>query len=57
MNDFNRPLPALDRTTPWYSYLSYQQCCLSLGIRESLTKWLRYNTYFKQNFNENEVNG
>jgi hypothetical protein len=44
--------PALDKTTPWYEYLSYQECCRSLNRPESLTKWIRYHQYYKNDFKE-----
>lgn len=37
----------LDNTTSWYEYLSYQECCRSLNIKESLSKFIKYNTYYK----------
>jgi len=45
-------LPTLDPTTPYYEYLSYQECCRSLNIPENLTKWLRYQQYYKNDFKE-----
>jgi len=39
--------PELDPTTPWFEYLSYQECCRSLGVKESLTRFMRYNQYYK----------
>lgn len=37
----------LDPTTPWFEYLSYQECCRSLNLKESLTRFQRYNEYYK----------
>lgn len=37
----------LDRTTPWYEWLSYLECCNSLKVRPSLTGFLRYNAYYR----------
>lgn len=51
MNEYIK-FPPLDKTTPWYSYLSYQECCKSLGVDESLTRWIRYNNYYKNQFKE-----
>lgn len=40
-------LPELDPTTAWYEFLSYQECCWSLGVKPSVNKFIRYNQYFK----------
>jgi len=40
--------PTLDPTTPWYEFNSYLECCYSLGIKPSLTKFMRYNDYYKK---------
>ena len=37
----------LDPTTPWFEWLSYQECCCSLGVTPSLTRFMWYNEYFK----------
>ena len=37
----------LDSTTPWYEYLSYLECCVSLGVESSLTRWIRYTNYYR----------
>ena len=37
----------LDSTTPWYEFLSYQECCYSLGCKPSITRFVRYNRYYK----------
>jgi hypothetical protein len=37
----------LDPTTAWFEWLSYQECCWSLGVTPSLGKFMRYNEYFK----------
>jgi hypothetical protein len=52
----NEKLPALDPTTPWYEYLSYQECCRSLNRPERLSGWLRYQQYYKNNFKEGKNN-
>jgi hypothetical protein len=39
--------PALDPTTSFYEFNSYLECCRSLGVTPSLTKFIRYNEYFK----------
>ena len=37
----------LDPTTPWYEYLSYQECCKSLGVNESMNRFIKYNNYYR----------
>jgi hypothetical protein len=37
----------LDPTTPWYEFLSYQECCWSLGVPVRLGSFMRYNAYLK----------
>ena len=53
-NQMNK-LEALDITTPWYEYLSYRECCNSLKVKESLTKWINYQKLYKNNFKEHEL--
>ena len=36
-----------DPTAPWYEFISYLRCCESLKVTPSLTKFIRYNEYFK----------
>ena len=43
----SRPYHVFDYTTPWFEWLSYLECCASLGIEPSHGGWLRYNAYFK----------
>ena len=45
--------PALDPTTPWYEFNSYCECCYSLGFDPSLSKWMKYNQYYKKYGNKN----
>lgn len=45
-------LNKLDPTTPWYEFNSYCECCYSLGVTPSVTKFIRYNNYYKESFNE-----
>lgn len=40
-------LVALDPTTPWYEFNSYLECCTSLGVEPSMTKFIRYNEYYR----------
>jgi hypothetical protein len=37
----------LDPTTPWFEWLSYSEACESLGFKPSLTRFLRYNAYYR----------
>jgi len=36
----------LDVTTPWYEFLSYLECCNSLCIKPSITRFVAYNRYY-----------
>ena len=38
----------LDSTTPWYEFLSYLECCDSLNKTPSVTRFTRYNAYFRK---------
>jgi hypothetical protein len=40
--------PNLDPTTPWYEFLSYQECCWSLGRPVRIQSFMRYNRYLKE---------
>ena len=40
--------PALDPTTPWYEFLSYQYCCWSLNRPVRLSSFIRYNNYLNE---------
>ena len=44
----NSEFPALDPTTPWFEFLSYQECCWSLNRPVRLGSFMRYNTYLKE---------
>jgi hypothetical protein len=44
----NSKFPTLDPTTPWYEFLSYQECCWSLGRPVRLTSFMWYNAYLKE---------
>lgn len=46
--DAQNGFPVLDPTTPWYEFLSYQECCWSLEKPVSLTRFMRYNNYLKE---------
>lgn len=54
-HDLNR-LPILDPTNSNYNFLSYLECCQSLNVIPSITKFVKYNEYWKDNFNEEENN-
>lgn len=40
--------PTLDPTTPWFEFLSYQECCWSLGRPVRIQSFMRYNAYLKE---------
>lgn len=44
----NSEFPTLDPTTPWYEFLSYQECCWSLGRPVRIQSFIRYNAYLKE---------
>lgn len=39
--------PALDPTTSFYEFLSYVECCDSLGVTPSLQRFMAYQKYLK----------
>jgi hypothetical protein len=39
--------PALDSTTAHYEFLSYLECCESLGVKPSLRRFMAYQNYIK----------
>lgn len=41
-----------DYTTPWFEWLSYLECCASLGVEPSMTRFNRYNAYYRSVQNE-----
>jgi len=43
----NLEYPTLDPTTSFYEFNSYIECCNSLGVNPSVTKFIRYNQYYK----------
>ena len=43
--------PALDSTTSYYEFLSYQECGKSLNVPISVQKFMRYNAYYKEIMN------
>jgi hypothetical protein len=43
---------ALDSTTSYYEFLSYQECCRSLNVKGSIQKFMRYNAYYKEIMND-----
>lgn len=45
----------LDPTTPWFEFLSYQECCWSLNRPVRLGSFLRYNQYYAE-INEEKNN-
>lgn len=42
--------PALDPTTPWFEFLSYCECCVSLGVKDqpSIGRFIKYRNYLKE---------
>lgn len=44
----NSKFPTLDPTTPWYEFLSYQECCWSLGRPVRINSFIRYNAYLRE---------
>lgn len=40
--------PTLDPTTPWYEFLSYQECCWSLNVPVKINRFMRYRNYLKE---------
>jgi hypothetical protein len=45
-------LPVLDPSMPNYNFRSYLECCESLKVKPSVTKFVKYNQYWINNFNE-----
>lgn len=42
------PYHVLDPTTPWFEWLSYCECCASLGVEPRLGRFMRYREYLKE---------
>lgn len=38
--------PALDPTTSFYEFLSYIECCESLGVTPSMNRFLAFQKYY-----------
>lgn len=51
-NENQNGFPKLDSTTPWYEFNSYIECCNSLGVKPFVTKFIRYNEYYKNYGNQ-----
>jgi hypothetical protein len=45
-------LPQMDSTQPNYNFISYLECCNSLNRVATVTKFVRYNQYWKDYFKE-----
>lgn len=45
-------LPTLDPSTSHYNFRSYLECCNSLNVQPSLTKFVIYNESWQDNFTE-----
>ena len=48
MGYYDPKYPALDPTTPFFEFLSYQECCFSLNRPVKVTNFMRYNAYLKE---------
>lgn len=48
----NKKLTILDPFTTHYNFRSYLECCNSLNIQPSLTKFIIYNELWRNNFTE-----
>jgi hypothetical protein len=44
----NSEFPTLDPTTPWYEFLSYQECCHSLERPVRVGGFMCYNAYLRE---------
>jgi len=47
IGNYDPKYPALDESTPWYNFNSYLICCESLNVKPSLTRFIKYNEYYK----------
>jgi hypothetical protein len=47
MGYYDSRYPALDPTTSHFEFLSYCECCKSLGVPSSLRRFMGYNRYLK----------
>lgn len=47
MGYYDSKYPALDPTTPYFEFLSYCECCESLGIKPSIQRFMGYQNYLK----------
>lgn len=43
-------LPSLDKTMPNYNFRSYLECCQSLNVTPTVTKYVRYNQFWSNYF-------
>lgn len=43
-------LPSLDKTMPNYNFRSYLECCNSLNVKPTVTKYVRYNQFWSNHF-------
>lgn len=41
-----------DKSSPWFEFNSYCECCYSLGVKPYVTSFVRYNQFYKQYFDE-----
>jgi len=48
MGYYDERYPALDPTTSHYEFLSYLESCRSLNQTPSITRFVKYNNYYKK---------
>ena len=48
MGYYDERYPAFDSTTSHYEFLSYLECCKSLSVKPSITRFVRYNRYYNK---------
>jgi hypothetical protein len=47
IGSYDSDYPTLDSTTSHYEFLSYLECCNSLSVKPSITRFVRYNRYYR----------
>ena len=51
---YDKRYPALDATTSHYEFNSYMECCESLNVIASISKFIAYNNYYKKYGNQSK---
>jgi len=46
--------PALDASTPYFEFLSYLECCESLGVKPNMNRFIGYNRYYNSIIKNND---